>query len=89
MAISITPDQVKQAQKEIREWFPGTHNKDLRATLRRQLKVQVMQTHGLTEDLLYPARVKLGYGVFFLNGSGDQRIQNFNEDVNKALGLLQ
>ena len=86
--IDITDDQVKQAQKEIREWFPGTKNKDLRATLRRQLADQVNQSHGQHNDPLFPVRVKLGYGIFFLNGSGDQRTQKFNEDVNKALGLL-
>jgi len=88
MTITITNDQVKQAHKEIREWFPGTNNKELRAVLRHQLKNQIDQTHGVTKDPFYPAQVKLGYGVFFLHGSGDQRTQNFNEDVNKALGLL-
>lgn len=29
ITITITDDQVNQAKKEIREWFPGTHNKDL------------------------------------------------------------
>ena len=89
MTITITNDQVKQAHKEIREWFPGTNNKDLRATLRRQLADQVNQSHGEHNGPLFPVRVKLGYGILFLNGSGDQRTQNFNEDVNKALGLLQ
>jgi len=88
MTITITDAQVDQAKTEIREWFPGTHNKDIRATLRRQLTEQVNEVHGVTNDPFYPTRVKLGYGVLFLHGSGDQRTQNFNEDVNKALGLL-
>ena len=89
MTITITNDQVKQAHKEIREWFPGPDNTAIRATLRRQLADQVNQSHGQHNDPLFPVRVKLGYGILFLNGSGDQRTQNFNEDVNKALGLLQ
>lgn len=88
MFIRISNDQIKHAQKEIREWFPGIKNKDLRATVRRQLTEQVNEIHGQTDDPFYTTQVKLGYGIFFLNGSGAQRTQNFNEDVNKALGLL-
>jgi len=88
MTITITDAQVDQAKTEIREWFPGTHNKDIRATLRRQLTEQVNEVHGQTDDSLFSVRVKLGYGIFFLNGSGDQRTQNFNAEINKSLGLL-
>lgn len=92
--ITITTEQIKNAQKEIREWFPGTTNKDLRSTLRAQLAEQVSMINGQDPDStngyeLRSCKVKLGYGILFLNGSGDQRAQNFNEDVNKALGLLQ
>jgi hypothetical protein len=87
-AIKISSDQIAAAQKEIREWFPGKANAGLRATLRSQLQGKVEEIQGVEEDdVLFPGKVKLGYGVLFLNGSGDERTQNFNADINKALGL--
>jgi hypothetical protein len=85
--INITADQLTAAQKEIREWFPGKDNAALRKTLREQLQRQVDEMHGERIDPFCPVRAKLGYGILFLNGSGDERTQNFNADINKALGL--
>lgn len=85
--IQITNEQLAAAQKEIREWFPGKSNAALRKTLREQLAQQVNEMHGQPIDAYCPVRAKLGYGILFLNGAGDERTQNFNADVNKALGL--
>lgn len=86
-AIKISSQQYAAAQKEIREWFPGKTNAALRALLRRQLSEQVARIDGQEFDALFPAKVKLGYGHLYINGSGCVRTQNFNADVNKALGL--
>jgi hypothetical protein len=75
----MTITQVSQAKKVIREWFPGKANARLRNILRAQL------SEALNEDRT--AKVKLGKGVLFLEGSGDQRVQNFNSEINNALGL--
>lgn len=88
MTITITDDQVDQAKRDIQGLFPGSHNKELRAVLRRQLTEQVNEVHGQTDDPLFPVRVKLGYGILFLQGSGDAYTQNFNVEINKSLGLL-
>jgi hypothetical protein len=85
--IRITTEQYKAAEKEIREWFPGKNNTGLRATLRKQLSAQVQEIQGRDQDPYWTVRVKLGYGTLLLNGSGDERTQNFNADVNSALGL--
>lgn len=85
--IQITNEQLAAAQKEIREWFPGKDNASLRKTLRDQLQRQVNEMHGERIDAYCPVRAKLGYGILFLSGAGDERAQNFNADVNKALGL--
>ncbi len=85
--IQFSQEQIAAAQKEIREWFSGKSNEALRKTLRQQLSSQLDDIAGHENDVYHPVRVKLGYGILFLNGSGDERTQNFNADVNKALGL--
>ena len=77
--INITPAQVAGAHHQIREWFPGKDNAVLRNHLRKQLQHLVNEMHG--------EQIKLGYGILFLHGAGDLRTQNFNADINKALGL--
>ncbi len=85
--INITDAQLDAARKEIREWFPGKDNAALRKTLREQLQQQVNEMHGEQIDAFCPVGAKLGYGILFPNGAGDERTQNFNADINKALGL--
>ena len=85
--VSITSEQLEKAKGLIRAKFPGQSNKELRALLQAQLKRRADEIHGVEKNAYCRPRVKLGYGVFFINGDGDERTQNFNADINKALGL--
>ena len=85
--IRITETQLKAAKKAILDWFPGQENKEIRRILREQLLSQSREIQGVEPDPFFPPRVKLGYGVFLLQGEGDRRTRSFNADVNQALGL--
>ena len=87
MVIAVSTKQIADAQGKIREWFPGKTNAGLRSVLRRQLTDQVREMTGQEADPMFPPVVKLGYGVLFINGAGDERTQCFNADVNQSLGL--
>ena len=81
----ISQEQISQARKVIRECFPGKANARLRNILRAQLSEAVGVMNGQEKD--WTTRVKLGRGIFFVDGSGDERVQSFNSEINKALGL--
>lgn len=82
MTLNVTNDKIIRAMRVIRDHYPGPCNKWLREKLRKQLRSQL-------DYLETGTQVKLGKGIFWLDGHGNCVVSNLNLEINKALGLIE
>ena len=87
--IYIFPAQLDAAKKLILAYYPGKDKAHWRAKLRKQLIKQVELLQGCEQDLLFPYQIKLGKGILWLDGSGDEFCRSMNAEINHALGLIK